>query len=562
MKPVMNAEMEVIDYVCVCKPAFACKSASERHHASLNTYPGGRGGRDNTGGNDGSSAAAAAPVVIDASSTSMTAGQSHGRPGASADPSAGGDGADVATLFSVSFYNGASTAPSAAAAAVTSTSTGNAITTTQGAAGREEAAPVKGEAKEDDDRLHGVDSDNSSADSIHLPFPASPESATATSVTAQQQQPAAQRARSRYYDPAQGAGGGRGGGAAHSQPAKVCWNCGMTGHEKPACPNTLCRTCHQLRGPYGVPHRCAPVTIPSSFIVLPTASAWKAELMRLRAPGEAEGMSAVRCVACGRDGHFDCSVAVSGTTTTTSSSSSAQARPADAVPLTTPFTCCYCGVRGHTVFECRQRDRAHPDHFERRQQLAAENLAAGGCVHNNVYGNSDPGGSYGQQQQQSYGGAAGSSSANTTRFGNTSSNRSYEGSNYSGGNGYRRDRTGDGDDVGSSRTRRRYEAPQLNSRDYPSSRSVTSGIRYNSPSSPQQRQRQQQPQHSRGDSYASYGEQDSRRRDDRYNRRDSRGGGHCDNRHDRHERREHHSSGHGDRRRGKNRDYDSGDDLF
>ncbi|KPA76990.1 hypothetical protein ABB37_07350 [Leptomonas pyrrhocoris] len=607
MKPVMNADMEVIDYVCVCKPAFACKSASERNNNfNINAA---KGVADEQRSGSG------APVVIDASSTHMTAGQQHrGHTGTSISAGAGGgnggggdgDSADVATLFAVSFYGGSSTAPATTAPTTTAADTGS-----------EKRRDGEGDHDSDVDAHSDVDSD-ASADSMQLTFPAPPHAADTTAAGAVSgaggPQPAAHRARPRYYDPAQnaGGGGGNGGGHSHLQPRKVCWNCGMPGHEKPACPNTLCRTCHQKRGPYGTPHRCAPVFEPSPFIVPPTPSAWRAETSRPCVPGEPEGMSAVRCVACGKNGHFDCSLVVSNAGATSSSSS----LPADAVPLTTPFTCCFCGVRGHTVFECRQRDRVHPDHFERRHQLVAESKATGGGGGGGGGGSYSGDSNWGQQPQQqqqptrSYGGPFGSTSSGNTRYDSYNNSSSSGGG---GGGGHRRDRTWRDDDGGhrggyhhhngdsnndGDRPRRRYEGPPLqrredtpysttSSRHYTPTGNNNGGNRFRSPPPPsssyQQRDRSSlysgqsrdrreggdEPEGRRyNDRYAARGNNSntSGAGDHHYGRHDSRSGGHRpygglhEDRQDS-RRREERSGGHG-RRRAKNRDYDSSDDLF
>ena len=591
MKPVLNADMAVIDYVCVCKPAFTCKSASERNNrGNMNSSDAAsRGGAEEKKGAESRGLPAPTPLpataVLDASSTSMTAaGRPRGHAGSGPSSAAAGvngehDTEDVATLFSVSFRH-ADSAATAAPVAASQDESKNADGTGEAAEGRAE---------------HDVDSDGSAGSSDSLAFPAAPQSAVAATATVANAGsdntspavPAAPRARPRYYDLAQNAGGATG-HSTHSQPVKVCWNCGMPGHEKPECPNTLCRSCHQRRGPYGVPHHCTPVVVPSPFIVPPSASAWKAETSRRSAVGEAEGMSAVRCVACGENGHFDCSVAVSGhaaASSASSSSSFSSALPPNAVPLTTPFTCCFCGVRGHTVFECRQRDRVHPDNFERRNQLAAEGKAAGGEKKGN-YGDHSSNGPPLQQQQWSrpYGA---SSSFGNTRYDRNRSYGSYNNSNNnhtssSGGggrgheSGYRRERGVDdnndrsqrGDCREGDRARRRYEAPSFSS---PSSRGYANTNTYGNYSS------NGGGYHSRrgGSPHApSYGGSDNHNRShhDRYDQRDAQNGGggrsyggrhDDDNRHDSGSYRREQRSDHGySGRRGKNRDYDSGDDLF
>ncbi|CCW63490.1 unnamed protein product [Phytomonas sp. EM1] len=161
---------------------------------------------------------------------------------------------------------------------------------------------------------------------------------------------------SRYFDlgPNGGGGGERGG----IFPAKVCWNCGLPDHEKSNCPNILCRNCHGRRGAMNTTHVCGEVRVASPFIVLPRSVA---EL-----PQGANGMPAVRCVRCGGLGHFDCG----------GNTSNGGNFAVDDVSL----SCCYCGARGHTGYDCHKRQRAHPDRWVQWNLAAAarrENARSG-----------------------------------------------------------------------------------------------------------------------------------------------------------------------------------------
>ncbi|CAC9460598.1 conserved hypothetical protein [Leishmania infantum JPCM5] len=423
MKAVLNADMEVIDYICVCKHPFTCRSASERQSNGLAAASNARRNAP-----DGESSGAA-PLVIDASSTSMTAQSKHhhhgGQPSAAraADREAG-----VSTLFAVSFYDASRSTP------VPSTSaTAAAVSPKPSAKDGEDRGDENDEGtKANAMTISDSDSDTDDVDSLDnsAPFTAGATPATAAAASF----PAAPRERPRYYDSVQNASTG-----GHAPPAKVCWGCGMSGHEKPACPNALCRTCHQKRGPYGSPHRCTPVITPSPFIVYPTPSEWRAATQKTAAAaGEPNGMAAVRCVACNEYGHFDCSTVVLPSSYALVASSSTG--PA-AVPHTLISTCCFCGVRGHTVFDCQQREHVNPDYFERRNQLFADSVRRGSSITTAgaPFNNSGSSSGYGhpsqqQHQQRFYGsppGGAPSSSSSFTRYGN------HRGG---GGSGQRRER--------------------------------------------------------------------------------------------------------------------------
>eukprot|EP00796_Vickermania_ingenoplastis_P004830 gene4830-3469_t len=92
---------------------------------------------------------------------------------------------------------------------------------------------------------------------------------------------------SRYYELLERGQQG-GGGGPHK---KVCWNCGLSGHEKPECTNSLCRTCHGRKSGMGQPHHCGEV-LQSSFIFTLTCLP--------------NNMAQVQCVRCGSNGHLDC----------------------------------------------------------------------------------------------------------------------------------------------------------------------------------------------------------------------------------------------------------------
>lgn len=406
MKAVLNADMEVIEYICVCRHPFTCKSASERQSNGLGAASGAR--RDAPD----EESSGAAPLVIDASSTRMKAhSQDHHHGGQRSAAEAADGETGVSTLFAVSFYDASrsTSGPSAAATAASPK-----LSAKDG----EDKGDVNGEGTKANATTIS-DSDTDDVDSLdNLPsFTAGAAPATAAVASL----PAAPRERPRYYDSVQNAGTG-----GHAPPAKVCWGCGMSGHEKPACPNALCRTCHQRRGPYGSPHRCTPVVTPSPFIVYPTPSEWRAATQKTAAAaGEPNGMAAVRCVACNEYGHFDCSTVVLPSSYALVASSSPG--PA-AVPHTLIPSCCFCGVRGHTVFDCQQREHVNPDYFERRNQLFADSarrdsgIIAAGASSNNSGGNSGYGHPLQQQHQQRFYGSPTSgaplSSSSFTRYGN------------------------------------------------------------------------------------------------------------------------------------------------
>lgn len=128
---------------------------------------------------------------------------------------------------------------------------------------------------------------------------------------------------------------------------KVCWNCGLLGHEKPSCINTLCRSCHAIKwcnmessrsSPrHPLPHTCLPVPL-SEFVV---------PLLTLPA-NVPLGLSETECIRCGERGHLDCS-----------SSLSSSYRP-------NMLSCCYCGRTGHTAYDCSTRESEQPDRWIQR----------------------------------------------------------------------------------------------------------------------------------------------------------------------------------------------------
>ncbi|CCW68335.1 unnamed protein product [Phytomonas sp. Hart1] len=174
---------------------------------------------------------------------------------------------------------------------------------------------------------------------------------------------------SRYFDLQLNNGGGGGSGGIF--PAKVCWNCGLPDHEKPNCPNMLCRNCHGIRGTMNTQHFCEEVRVASPFIMLPRSVA---EL-----PQGANGMPTVRCVRCHELGHFDC-----GNNTNKSNTNSNKFTVDDS-----SLSCCYCGGKGHTGYDCRKRQRAHPDRWVQRHLAAAarEESGKGGGNYNSCNNN-------------------------------------------------------------------------------------------------------------------------------------------------------------------------------
>ncbi|RNE98368.1 putative nucleic acid binding protein [Trypanosoma rangeli] len=159
--------------------------------------------------------------------------------------------------------------------------------------------------------------------------------ATAPEKEAAPQQPRAGAARdpNRYYDLTNQRDSGATG------VKKVCWNCGMEGHEKPECRNSLCKTCHTLRGYH---HLCQEPR-PSPFLIVSPALLLS------------EDMSSVRCVSCSSLGHFDCS------------------------PCREPrlSSCCFCGERGHNAYDCRRRKEQVPDRWVTRTKEAEYGMRFG-----------------------------------------------------------------------------------------------------------------------------------------------------------------------------------------
>lgn len=153
----------------------------------------------------------------------------------------------------------------------------------------------------------------------------------------------------RYYEMLEkGANSGSAGGLR-----KVCWNCGLTGHEKPDCTNMLCRTCHSPKAGFNQPHSCAPVP-DSAFIVA----------MRTLPANVPHGMVDVRCVYCGERGHFDCAPL------------RPQCHPAE-------LSCCYCASSGHTSFDCHLRETQNGDRYV--QRMRSRSSASHGSYHFHPY---------------------------------------------------------------------------------------------------------------------------------------------------------------------------------
>ncbi|ORC88554.1 putative nucleic acid binding protein [Trypanosoma theileri] len=148
---------------------------------------------------------------------------------------------------------------------------------------------------------------------------------------------------------------------------KVCWNCGMEGHEKPDCPNALCKTCHTTRNYHHIcqePH-------PSPFLILSSTLPFSDE------------MKLVQCVSCHSVGHFDCSPR----------------------SVEKSSSCCFCGGMGHNAFDCRQRKDRVPDRWVTRI-LANENgsIQKGGYDGSlNFPSRSTPGNTSASYDRQTYG---------------------------------------------------------------------------------------------------------------------------------------------------------------
>lgn len=135
----------------------------------------------------------------------------------------------------------------------------------------------------------------------------------------------------RYYDLSKCTGG------IESSEKKVCFCCGQEGHERPTCPNQLCRVCHQsFGGPnsHHTPHKCVAVS-PSPFVILLDTTA--------------EDMKDVRCTLCRQYGHFDCATTAE-------------------IPNYQP-SCSYCGLGGHHAFRCPSIQ--YPDRWEEYQEKLA-----------------------------------------------------------------------------------------------------------------------------------------------------------------------------------------------
>lgn len=161
----------------------------------------------------------------------------------------------------------------------------------------------------------------------------------------------------RYYEPSRSGGVGVG-------VKKVCWHCGLPGHEKPDCPNVLCRTCHLKRPPYGIHHLC-PEVCAANQNISPFVCVSKV------LPQSPTGMAAVRCLSCAAMGHLDCGG--SG-----HSSQEADQPPARAIPAIGGVSCCYCASAGHDGFSCPQRERMNPDRWVQRQLQAHSGRPSGG----------------------------------------------------------------------------------------------------------------------------------------------------------------------------------------
>ena len=124
---------------------------------------------------------------------------------------------------------------------------------------------------------------------------------------------------------------------------KVCYVCGLDDHERPACPNVICRSCHAIVGQNLKGHYCEPaMDDPSPFL--------------FELPGHLRGLDSdvledVECVYCGEMGHFDC-----------------RSNLNDLGVKTRELSCSWCAGTGHNGWDCPSRisDRwteRHQDNF-------------------------------------------------------------------------------------------------------------------------------------------------------------------------------------------------------
>lgn len=135
-------------------------------------------------------------------------------------------------------------------------------------------------------------------------------------------------------------------GASSGVPKKVCWNCGLSGHEKPDCTNMICRTCHCRKAGMDKRHMCGLSQI-SPFIF--TISTLPVGEKGSQSKEEEIMMAEVPCVRCGGKGHLDC-----GPVTVTCHESH--------------LSCCYCAGKGHTTFDCQLRESQNPDRWVQRMR--------------------------------------------------------------------------------------------------------------------------------------------------------------------------------------------------
>ena len=142
--------------------------------------------------------------------------------------------------------------------------------------------------------------------------------------------------RGRYYDMSLNQSGDS------SFAKKVCWWCGMDDHEKPQCPNQLCRRCHGPIGREFNGHVCHVPNV-SSFVTIDDLSE--------------EHLATVQCPNCGDFGHLDCN----------------KVEPMD---KRRQLSCSYCGNGGHHAFDC---PHVKPDSWlEQQLRLGGRDGRGGG----------------------------------------------------------------------------------------------------------------------------------------------------------------------------------------
>lgn len=230
-------------------------------------------------------------------------------------------------------------------------------------------------------------------------------SATVATPPAPQSQPQLLRGTPRYYDVAgtgdRNATAGGAGRPGFGSVRKVCWNCGLGGHEKPDCPNTLCRMCHDLRT-LGQYHLCTEVRSVSPLLIPPASLPFTYPSPQISPAARSDrtdcgGFDAVRCLRCGYYGHMDCgptstkglielfakqkkeyaSLSAAAAAKAGEGGSSASALgplslcgvSIDDMVTFQRLSCNFCGGSGHSSYDCNQRDRVQPDRWVERNLM-------------------------------------------------------------------------------------------------------------------------------------------------------------------------------------------------